>query len=402
MALNNFVFIGLILFVAFFAKSVARRLRIPEVTCYVLAGILLGGSILNVLSDDLVTALQPLSTVALGIIAYMIGIELKLDVLKKLGKSIFFIVLFESFGAFLVVFLALSLLFPGTLNQSLLLGAVASATAPAATVAVIRQYKAKGALTSTILAVVGLDDAVALIIYVFASSFVKSSLSGVGIQLGNIFLQAGLSILSSLALGAAMAFFFIALVRRLRENDWITLALAAFILTILGLAEALGVSELLAIMVFSALVANLAPVVAKKTEGILEYFTPIFLAAFFILGGAHLNVRLILNIGLVGLAYFAARALGKIAGAGLGAWIGGAPEKIRKYTGFALLPQVGVALALALSVKKDFDIPKYGDAGHGMAILIINVLLFTTIITEVVGPLLTRAMLRKAGEIESK
>jgi len=279
---------------------------------------------------------------------------------------------------------------------------VASATAPAATVAVIRQYKAQGSLTSTILAVVGIDDAVALIIYVFASSFLKSSLSGVEVDFARILFQATVSVFSSGILGAAMAFLFIILIRKQRENDWITLALAAFILMIVGLAESFGISELLAVMVFSALIANFAPIIAKKTEGILEYFTPIFLAAFFILGGAHLNVRIIGDIGLVGIAYFFARSVGKIGGASFGAWAGSAPAKIKKYVGFALLPQVGVALALALSIKKDFDIPRFGETGHELAILIINVLLFTTIITEIIGPLLTRSMLRKAGEIDAK
>jgi len=402
MELNSFVFVGLILAVAFSAKAAARRLKIPEVTCYVLTGVLLGGSVLNVLPGERLELLQPLSTVALGIIAYMIGVELKLDVLRRLGRSIFFIVIFESVGAFLVVFLVLSSLFPGTLDQALLLAAVASATAPAATVAVIRQYKAKGTLTSTILAVVGIDDAVALIIYVFASSFVKASLSGIDVRFAGILLQAGLSVLASLAFGAAMAFLFLVLVRGQRENEGITLVLAAFILAIVGLSETFGISELLAVMVFSALIANFSPVIAKKTESILEYFTPIFLAAFFILGGAHLNVRLIGQVGLAGLAYFGARSAGKIGGAGLGALIGRAPQTVRKYVGFALLPQVGVALALALSIQKDFDIPRFGESGHRMAELIINILLFTTIITEVVGPLLTRAMLRRAGEVELK
>jgi Kef-type K+ transport system membrane component KefB len=395
-----FLYIGAMLLLALLVKVFSRRLKIPEVTGDVLLGILLGGSVLNLLSADHLTRLGPISTVALGIIAFMIGVELKLDVLKRLGRPIFFIVVFESLGAFALVLVTQMLFFPHSVNQALLLGAVAAATAPAATVAVIRQYKSKGPLTSTILAVVGIDDAVALIIYVFASSVVRSSLEGAHLEVIHILLQAGLSVLISIALGAVSAIMFVFLVGKRRENDLIGLGLAAIILGLVGVADMLGVSELLSIMVFGALVTNLSPILSKKTESIVEYFAPVFVAAFFVLGGAHLDVRLFGEIGLIGLVYFLARSVGKISGGTLGATIGRAPRKIRRYVGFSLLPQVGVALALALSIDKTFNVPKYGKVGHDMAVLIINVLLFTTILTEILGPFMTRTVLRKAGEVE--
>ncbi len=396
---NLFIYIGVMLLAALLVKVLTRRLKIPEVTGDVVLGILLGGSVLNLLTADHLNRLGPISTVALGIIAFMIGIELKLDVLRRLGRSIFFIVVCESLGAFTVVLISQMLFFPGKTNQALLLGAVAAATAPAATVAVIRQYKSKGALTSTILAVVGIDDAVALIIYVFASSAVKASLGGIHTAVVMIILHAALSVLISAAIGGGMALLFVYLIGKRRENDLVGLGLAAFILALLGLSEALGVSELLSIMVFGTLVTNLSPILSKKAETVIDFFAPVFVAAFFVLGGAHLDIRLIGEIGLIGLVYFLARAAGKIGGGSLGAVVGGAPKNIRKFVGFALLPQVGVALALALSIEKTFNIPKYGEAGHNMAVLIINVLLFTTIITEILGPFMTRAVLRKAGDI---
>ncbi len=396
---NIFIYIGVMLLAALLVKVSTRRLKIPEVTGDVVLGILLGGSVLNLLSADHLTRLGPISTVALGIIAFMIGIELRIDVLKRLGRPIFFIVVCESIGAFAVVIVSQLLFFPGQTNQALLLGAVAAATAPAATVAVIRQYKSKGALTSTILAVVGIDDAVALIIYVFASSIVKTSIEGTHVQVITVILHAGVSVLISAGIGTATAFLFVFLLGKRRENDLVGLGLAAFILALLGLSDLLGVSELLSIMVFGTLVTNLSPILSKKTETIVEFFAPVFVAAFFVLGGAHLDVRLFAKIGFIGLIYFLARAIGKIGGGSLGAAIGKAPKNIKKYVGFALLPQVGVALALALSIDKTFNIPKYGTVGHNMAVLIINVLLFTTIITEILGPFMTRYVLRKAGDI---
>ncbi len=178
------------------------------------------------------------------------------------------------------------------------------------------------------------------------------------------------------------------------------LLLAAFLFLLLGVCELLGVSELLSIMAFGMTIVNSSAVLSKKSETVVSSFSPVFLVAFFILGGAHLDVSLITKIGLLGLFYFAARSIGKIGGATLGgALIGRAPKKIRFLIGFSLLPQVGVALALALAINKTFSAPAFGETGQQLASLIINVLLFTTIITEVVGPpLLTRLALRKAGE----
>jgi len=176
------------------------------------------------------------------------------------------------------------------------------------------------------------------------------------------------------------------------------LLIAAALMAILGISEKLGNSELLAVMAFGSILVNTSPTLAKRGTAVVENFSPLFLAAFFLLGGAHLDVRVLGQIGIIGLVYFAARSTGKIGGAALGATIGGAPKQVRTWIGFTLLPQVGVALALALSINKEFTQPMYGSAGAEMAHYIINILLFTTIITEIVGPLLTRFALKKSGE----
>lgn len=152
-------------------------------------------------------------------------------------------------------------------------------------------------------------------------------------------------------------------------------------------------------MAFGAVIVNTSPVLSKKSASIVSNFSPIFITAFFILGGAHLDISLIKDIGVLGLWYFVARSIGKTGGATLGANIGRAPKTVRNLVGFALLPQVGVALALALAINKQFTLPQYGEAGAAMAKVVINVLLFTTIITEIIGPLMTRYALKKAGEV---
>ena len=398
MEFHVFLYLAAIFGSAYVIKYITSAVKIPEVTGYVLLGVLLGNSVVHLLSTPILEALSPVSSIALGLIAFMIGIELKLDVIKRLGKSILAIVTFESLGAFAVVFLGLFYLFGAGLETSLLLGAVASATAPAATVAVIKQYRAKGELTSTILAVVGIDDAAALIIYVFIESFVSSNLEGSSIPIPLMLGSALLSILIALGIGVVSAIVYVLILRKTRNNDWIMLLLATFLFTLLGLCELLAVSELLAIMAFGMMIVNTSPVLSKKSEGIVSNFSPIFLVAFFVLGGAHLDIGSIRTIGLLGLLYFALRSFGKMGGATLGAFIGRAPKKVRSLIGLSLLPQVGVALALALAINKKFGSGQFGDAGMQLASTIINVLLFTTIITEIIGPLLTRYALHKAGE----
>jgi len=402
MEMSPFIYLSIIFLAAFLTKGITGKIRIPEVTGYVLIGVLMGVSLLHILGPVVLDHLSAISTVALGIIAFIIGVELRLDILRKLGKSILTIVFFECFAAFTVVYLLLLRFFPDNPYMALLLGSVASATAPAATVAVIKQYRAKGELTSTIMAVVGIDDAMALIIYVFASGVVKAGLTGSDAQVGMIIARTLLSIAESLFLGWLTAWLFRRFLGRSRNTEAIQLLLAAAIMGLLGISELLGVSELLAVMTFGSILVNTAPSLAKRGISIMENFSPLFLTAFFLLGGAHLDVRVLGQIGIMGLLYFAARSTGKICGATLGAFVGRAPKKVRKFIGLTLLPQVGVALALALSINKEFTQPVYGPRGTEMAHLIINILLFTTVITELIGPVLTRFALRKAGEIQPR
>lgn len=394
-----FLYLAAIFAAAYATKVLTNKAKIPEVTGFVILGVILGVSAVNLLTPAMLDKFSSISTIALGMIAFTIGIELKAEVIKSLGKSIFTIVTCESLGAFFVVFVVLRYIYKAELNTALLLGAVASATAPAATVAVIRQYKSKGPLTSTILAVVGLDDAAALIIYVFVEGFVSSRLLGTSISIPLMLLGALIEILEAFGIGIVAAIIYVLILKKVKNNEQIMLLLVAFLLGLLGISEYLGVSELLAAMAFGAVIVNTSPVLSKKSANIVSSFSPIFITAFFILGGAHLDISLIKDIGILGLWYFLARSIGKTGGATLGANIGKAPKTVRSLVGFALLPQVGVALALALAINKEFTMPQYGAAGATMAKIVINVLLFTTIITEIIGPLMTRYALKKAGEV---
>jgi len=418
---NILLCLGLIFFTAFISKNFSRILKIPEVTGYVLIGVIMG----NILSisfgkinfEKIIDSFDIISTIALGIIGFTIGLELKLDIIKKLGKSIIFIVILEAFGAFFIVFISLLFfnkigIFPDIkMSVILLLSAVASATAPAATVAVIRQYKAKGILTSAILAVVGIDDAIALLIYAFASNFSKSLILGSKITYLYIILKTIGVVILSILVGSILSLVYMYILKKIRSEESITILLTAFLLSILGISEVLHLSELLAVMSFGAVTTNLSHIIAKKSEKITEFFTPLFLAAFFLLGGAHLELIAVKTLFGVSLVYFISRTTGKIFGGNMGAKLGRAPDVIKKYIGFSLIPQVGVALALALSIRKDFmerifkngiEVFKYGKQGERISFIVINILLITTIVTEIVGPILTRYVLKKSGEINEE
>lgn len=401
MEINILVVLAVVYLIAYINKRLTPKLEIPEVTGYVILGVLASffSSVFlkRTVFDGILNNLELISSIALSIIGFSIGIELKWSVIKKLGKSIFFIVILETGFTFMLVFFTLYF-FGFEMYTSLLLGAVASATAPAATVSVIRQYKARGELTSAILAVVGIDDAFALTIYVIASSFAKSLINGQSITVIDSLSKVGLSVAGSFVIGICFALVYLFILKRVKDNDTVEILLVSFLFFMLGISETVHISELLTIMTFGAVIANNSEVITKKSENIINKFTSTLVGAFFIIGGAHLDTKVISSVFLIGLVYFLARAVGKITGASLGAYLGKAPVKIKKYIGFALLPQVGVGLALALAIKKDFS--GVDTMGQDLGYFVFNLLLFTTLITEFVGPTLTRRVLLKAEEIE--
>jgi Kef-type K+ transport system membrane component KefB len=396
---NLFVNVGAALLLGFLLKLLlSDRFRMPAVTLYVALGVALGISVLGVFGEGAVESLGFLSRLGVGLIAFIIGSEFDARTLRQLGRPIIVIGILESLGAFLLVSGAVLLFYPRKPEYALILGAVSSATAPAATVFVIRQYKAKGPLTSTIVGVVGFDDASSLMIFVFASLFGETMLRGQTVHVLSLIFKPLLTIVESVALGLGAGLIAWLGLRRVRDSDGLLMAVSAMILLQLGAAEALRLSELMTIMSFSVFLTNTDLMLGHRSKASLERLSPVLLPLFFILAGARLDVRLIGRIGLLGLAYTVARMAGKIGGASLGAVLSGAPKVVRRFIGMSLFPQVGVAVAMALAVKNRFDTPEFGTSGRTLAEMVINILLFTTLITEVVGPLVTRATLAAAGE----
>ncbi|HIE11282.1 MAG TPA: sodium:proton exchanger [Kiritimatiellae bacterium] len=408
--MNTLLLLAEALTVAYVMQRVARRLGFPAVTGYVAGGILLGGSFLipfpwgRWLVDNLMLSagrldnLEVVTRVALGIVAVAIGADLQLHRLRRIGRSIALIVAFESLGACLLVFASIVVLWPEHLATALVLGAVASATAPAATLAVIHECRARGVLTNTILGVVGLDDAAALIIFTFCSAAAKSLLGHTSLAFGSVMLRPAMIIAVSLVTGAVAGGISALLISRERNREMLLILTSMTILLASGLAIQFGASQLLSCMAAGFVVVNINPFVRNRLREAIRMLGPVFYALFFIIGGAHLNTTLIMVVGGVSVVYFLARASGKFAGAWLGATLGGAVPRVRRYVGLSLLPQVGVALALAMVVSHDFGSGAYGPGGVRLADTVVNVLLFTTILTELIGPILTRRSLIRAGE----
>lgn len=394
---------------AYLLRTLAFRFGIPSVTGYVIAGVVLGGTLFAwvpggdrlitswLYSEDALEQLSFISRIAIGTIAITIGVELEWKRICQLGRSIISIAITESMTAFALVLLFCWLL-TRDIALSMVLGAIASGTAPAATVSVIQRYKARGPLTHTILAVVSIDDAISFFIFAFSITMVKGWLGGNEINLMTGLVSPVIDIAVALGIGAAVGFVGGWVLRKVHDQESMVFVLAAVILWTTGIAGLLDVSELLANMTAGMMIVNMYPHLMPKIRLAFASYLPVFYALFFIIGGAHLSLGSLPVIWGVALVYFLARFAGKVLGASAGAVIGKASPQVRKGVGSSLLPQVGAAIALALVVQQEVGSGMYGDRGDTLSWIVINVLLVTTVLTESIGPYLTKLSLAKAGE----
>lgn len=378
--------IGLMLLAGLLFGRIAKKLTLPNVTGYIIAGLVLGPYVLGIVSAETASSLSVVSEIALGFIALSIGAEFKLSYFKEVGISPVVIAALEGLMASVCVACAL-LAIGQPLTLALVLGAIASATAPAATIMVIRQYNARGPVTKTLLSVVALDDAVALISFGFAVAIARSVTGGGNLirSIAEPFIELGLSIL----VGAGAALVMMIPLHFFKKKSNRLCAIAALVFLTSALASKLGASSLLSCMIFGALLAN----ISKDADAVFQIsdtVTPPVFMLFFVVSGAQLNVTLIPTIGLIGVIYVLLRVVGKVTGATLGAAITHADRKVRKYLGWTLVPQAGVAIGLTLVA--DTVIPEY--SGQIRAVVLCG-----TLIYELVGPVISKIALTKAGEI---
>jgi Kef-type K+ transport system membrane component KefB len=396
--LNVILVLGIAVFGGTVGGKLFQRLRIPQVVGYIVIGILLGGSGLGVIGPRVGESLSPFNIFALGIIGFMIGGELQYEIFKRHGRQFVIILLAEGIATFVLVGLAVTLisyLFTGNASNSLalglLLGAISSATAPAATVDVLWEYKARGILTRTILAIVALDDGLALLLYGFAASFA-------GVLLGNgqtsWLLNLGMplwEIFGAIALGAAVGFVLVLVFRYIQEADkLLTFTIASLTLTV-GLSIILRVESILATMVLGATLVNFRPRRSRDAFELVETFSPPIYVLFFVLVGARLQLTGV-PLWIIALAavYVVGRSVGKMAGSWLGASLAKAPVNVRKYLGICLFSQAGVAVGLSLLASERFD--------NSMGEAIVVIITVTTFLVQIFGPIMVKTGIIKAGE----
>ncbi len=394
--MNALLLVGLAIAVGLGGGKGFQRLKIPQVVGYIIMGTLLGTSFLGILSLEVVESLSPMSNFALGLIGFMIGGELKLSVFKKFGRTIFTILFVEVFGTFFLVVPAMWLI-TDNLPAALVFGALATATAPAATVDVLWEYKSKGPLTTTLLAIVGLDDALALIVYGFATAYAKAMITHAAINLNSMLITPLTEIGGSIALGCACGMLLGMASKKMRsEGEHLTLIIASVLLCG-GIANQFHLSQIMACMFLGMTIANLEFVRSEQVFRIIERITPPIYILFFVLIGAKLQIKLLPAMGLVGIVYIAARSVGKLVGANLGGRISNAEESVRKYLGFSLFSQAGVAIGLSLAVAQEFS--RFGAAGQELSALVINVITATTFVVQMIGPPCVKYAITKAGEV---
>lgn len=365
-----------------------KMLKLPNVTGYLIAGLLLGPYLLNVIPIDIVEQLGILSDVALGFIAFSIGSEFKISYFKRVGMTPIVIAIFEGVGAMIFV-TGIMLALGYDFSFAIVLGAIASATAPAATVMVIKQYQAKGPVTETLLSVVALDDAVALISFGFAVTIANGS--GTDASLVESILQPFWEVIISLLLGGSLGILFTIPMRWWKKDSNRLNLTYAFVFIAIAISNYVGASNLLVCMALGSVLINTRQDATHIFE-ITDYVTPPIFLLFFVLSGAELDITIIPSIGLVGIAYVVFRVIGKFLGTFTAAKIMKADEKISKYLGFALIPQAGVAIGLSLVAEQVLS------ADHGAVIR--AVVLCATFIYEIIGPAVSKATLQKAGEIK--
>ena len=419
--------LGIVVIAGFYFGRMARVARLPSLIGFMVLGVLLGPSLLGYFDDANLTTLSFLTEIALGFVAFSIGAELSMSSLRQLGGGIAAIILAESFGAFLVVASVVFLL-TRSWPLALLFGAVAPASAPAGTVAVIQEYRARGTLTKALYAVVGFDDGLAILIFGFAAAIAKTLLStqllGSGGGAGGIaasMKEPALEILASLAVGTVIGFLFSAIARRLRHGHEMLVIVFGTVLVATGISLYYDLSLILTNMAVGFVLVNTRreTFVHRVTEPVRELMPLVFIL-FFTLAGAHLRLSELPKLGVIGIAYVLARSGGLIGGSRLGAAMGRSAPKLRKWIGLGILSQAGVAIGLSLIISNEFRefaaqpgvaaaVERFA-AGHPalariaydpllIAAGVITVITATSIIFEIVGPILTKVALERAGEI---
>ena len=399
--------IAICLAVGLLMSRIVKLVHLPNVTGYLVGGLLIGPVLALILGDthglikgEMLEGLKILTTLALGFIAFSIGGEFKLSAIKKIGGKVVTITFVQAFGAMLFVMGGLFIVHviaPDLIDVPtvLLLSAIATATAPAATLMVVKQYKARGPVTDALLPVVAFDDAIGLMLFSICFALAEAVGAGKELTFVGAVLEPLKEIVLSISVGGAIGFLLGLMMRFFKSRaNRLCLMLTAVLLGV-ALSELIHLSSLLTCMMIGAVFANFRGDSVQILDGSERWTPPLFMI-FFVLSGVELDLTYVPLVGIVGVVYIVCRSLGKYFGAYLGGAVTKAQPNVKKYLGITLLPQAGVAIGMAQLVQSSLAL------SDGVKSAVLTVVLTATLIYELVGPLLTKMALKKAGEVKEE
>ncbi len=424
--MNVLLILAIALFAGLLLSRLAKVLKLPAVTAYLVAGVLIGPFCLGLLGNHLdiswlgfnslhdVEGFSIISDVALGFIAFSIGNEFRLNELKQIGKKATIIGILQAVFTTVVVdavLIGLHFIIPDKfpIEAAIILGAIASATAPAATLMVVKQYKAKGPVTKTLLPVVALDDAVGLVLFAISFGIAKSMLSTAGsVNVASIILEPIIEVVLSLALGIVVGIIFTFIERFFHSRSKRLAVSVAFVFITVAISMVkfsvgsvhVAFSPLLSCMMLGTIFCNICDFSAELMDRLDRWTAPIYVL-FFVISGAELDLSVFGNkiFVLVGVVYIVSRCFGKYFGARISSDISKADPNVKKYLGITLFPQAGVALGMVNMVYSELK-GYEGSVASEVCLMVRNIILFSVLIYELVGPFLTKMALTSAGEID--
>ncbi|MBD3337092.1 MAG: hypothetical protein GF355_16375 [Candidatus Eisenbacteria bacterium] len=384
--LHELLAVGLVILLGVIGGKIARRIRVPQVSGYLVMGLLIGPSVLGMLSREGLNDVRLVHDIALGLILFAIGGAIHIEKFRLIGRRIVLLTLAESAGALILVFLA-TLALGGPLPLAVLLGVIAVATAPAATLLVLREYNSHGPVTDYTLAIVALNNMLCVVLFSLAFAGVHISQ---GMNLAQSLLDPFREITGALIIGGLVGAALSYWENHIDDLPEMLMAIIGGVLVATGAALSIGISPLLPAMVAGAVTANFSQMHRLVYVELRQAEQPFYIA-FFVLSGAALHLDSLPQLGLIGLAYLVFRVAGKYLGIYLAAKPLQAPEVVRRNVGWALVPQAGVALGLARETVLEY--PEFG-------LDVQQIILATVIVYETAGPLLTRWAIFRAGEVE--
>lgn len=396
MLVNNILLnVGFLFVIAIIGAEIFKRFKFPAVLIYILIGMLFSPTLLNLVNSTILKNDFIITQLTLSLIAFSIGDTFLVKNLKQVGKEGAILSILQAVFTTIIVIIGLLLLNPFLkipVSAILLLGAIASATAPTSTYMVIREYNARGPFTNYLLAAVSIDDAVAIILFdliVVIGKIITGKIASGGII--SYILAPFMEIILSLGIGFVIGLLLTFALKKKRSHDFTLIISLGTVLTAAGLCIEFNLSPLLCCMALGGTFSNFS-VEASKTYNTIDKFTPPIFLLFFIVSGAGLDVRILATVGFLGVATIILRTIGKIYGTTLAGWIAKTPKEVSKYLGYAMLPQAGVAIGFAISVRNVF--PEFN--------FITTVVLANVIYSQIIGPLLAKYALFKTGEAEVK